>query len=286
MQAAVPSRITDWVVSPARPVSSAGGDDLGRADPQVPVQAGRPGARHRARGRARPGCAREQRSGPGVFAGGFPARLGQVVSQRFQASRWRDRNPRLGRQGSAGDRLERVQSRPASSADNSTTSRPPPSSGTRITMPPPSLVTSSGPSPVRGFIAAIPHPLPARGRMRPRGRPARAGIPAPAAGPATHSRVDQYLYYPEFRPTVVTISTPFRPLPSVTGVSGVTEAPRAACPEEASGDRECPLGPRWSGSHHHAEPAPGPQRAHGGTEDGTARSAAPGRSPAPGSARC
>src|SRR4051794_36976744 len=43
----------------------------------------------------------------------------------------------------------------ASSADISTTRRPPPSSGTRITMPRPSLVTSRGPSPVRGFIAAI-----------------------------------------------------------------------------------------------------------------------------------
>src|SRR6185312_6344703 len=48
---------------------------------------------------------------------------------------------------------------PASSADNSTTSRPPPSSGTRMTMPRPSLVTSSGPSPVRGFIAAMLSPL-------------------------------------------------------------------------------------------------------------------------------
>ena len=38
---------------------------------------------------------------------------------------------------------------------SSTTRRPPPSSGTRITMPRPSLVTSSGPSPVRGFMAAI-----------------------------------------------------------------------------------------------------------------------------------
>src|ERR1700709_374958 len=47
----------------------------------------------------------------------------------------------------------------ASVADNSTTSRPPPSSGTRITMPRPSLVTSSGPSPVRGFIAAMLSPL-------------------------------------------------------------------------------------------------------------------------------
>ena len=49
---------------------------------------------------------------------------------------------------------------PASSALSSTTRRPPPSSGTRITMPRPSLVTSSGPSPVRGFIAAIRAPLP------------------------------------------------------------------------------------------------------------------------------
>src|SRR6185312_12400551 len=50
---------------------------------------------------------------------------------------------------------------PASSALSSTTSRPPPSSGTRITMPRPSLTTSSGPSPVRGFIAAMRIPLPA-----------------------------------------------------------------------------------------------------------------------------
>src|SRR5690606_29870242 len=43
----------------------------------------------------------------------------------------------------------------ASSAVSSTTSRPPPSSGTRITRPLPSFVTSRGPSPVRGFMAAI-----------------------------------------------------------------------------------------------------------------------------------
>ena len=35
-----------------------------------------------------------------------------------------------------------------------------PSSGTRMTIPRPSLVTSIGPSPVRGFIAAIAHPHP------------------------------------------------------------------------------------------------------------------------------
>src|SRR2546421_664601 len=47
----------------------------------------------------------------------------------------------------------------ASSGVISTTRRPPPSSGTRMTMPRPSLVTSSGPSPVRGFIAAMLSPL-------------------------------------------------------------------------------------------------------------------------------
>jgi len=57
-------------------------------------------------------------------------------------------------------------SRAASSAVSSTTSRPPPSSGTRMTMPRPSLVTSSGPSPVRGFIAAI-LPSPSSALRRP-----------------------------------------------------------------------------------------------------------------------
>src|SRR6266702_1184244 len=83
----------------------------------------------------------------------------------------------------------------ASSGDSSTTSRPPPSSGTRITMPRPSLVTSSGPSPVRGFIAAILHPLPAAG---PQGTsPEAYGTGARyLAGPASHIHVYQYLYYP------------------------------------------------------------------------------------------
>src|SRR3954462_14197091 len=54
-------------------------------------------------------------------------------------------------------------SSPASVADITTTRRPPPSRGTRMTMPRPSLVTSSGPSPVLGFMAAMRHPLPRRG---------------------------------------------------------------------------------------------------------------------------
>ena len=50
-------------------------------------------------------------------------------------------------------------SAPASSGVISTTRRPPPSSGIRMMMPRPSLVTSSGPSPVLGFMAAIRRPL-------------------------------------------------------------------------------------------------------------------------------
>ncbi len=51
--------------------------------------------------------------------------------------------------------LRQLSNSVASVAFNSTTSRPPPSTGTRMMMPRPSLVTSMGPSPVRGFIAAI-----------------------------------------------------------------------------------------------------------------------------------
>src|SRR6201984_97577 len=69
----------------------------------------------------------------------------------------------------------------ASSTDSSTTSLPPPSNGTRITMPRPSLVTSSGPSPVRGFIAAILHPLPSA--------PAHHTESPPAAEPVSNNRV-------------------------------------------------------------------------------------------------
>ena len=47
----------------------------------------------------------------------------------------------------------------ASSGVSATTRRPPPSSGTRITMTRPSFATSMGPSPVRGFIAAIVLPF-------------------------------------------------------------------------------------------------------------------------------
>ena len=43
----------------------------------------------------------------------------------------------------------------ASCAFSSMTSRPPPSLGIRITIPRPSALTSRGPSPVRGFIAAM-----------------------------------------------------------------------------------------------------------------------------------
>ena len=67
-------------------------------------------------------------------------------------------------------------SAPASSADSSTTSRPPPSSGTRMTMPRPSLVTSSGrtPAPWRSRSAG--------GRGSARAGPGRSASAAPSAG--------------------------------------------------------------------------------------------------------
>src|SRR5580658_10482477 len=95
----------------------------------------------------------------------------------------------------------------ASSGVSATTSRPPPSRGTRITMPRPSLVTSSGPSPVRGFIAAILLPFPALGPHR----TATAGTTrrtAPGGTPASHMHLDQSLYYPVFGRPMVTISVP------------------------------------------------------------------------------
>ena len=79
-----------------------------------------------------------------------------------------------------------------------------------MTMPRPSLVTSSGPSPVRGFIAAIRHPLSCLGAAGTSRRPYGACSRC-LAGPASHNHVDQYLYYPEFGPVVLTISVPIRP---------------------------------------------------------------------------
>src|SRR5216683_7668992 len=95
-------------------------------------------------------------------ASGVPAGAGTAVSRMS-----------IGKAQPVAD-FRAAESCAASSADNSTTRRPPPSSGTRITMPRPSFVTSSGPSPVRGFIAAILHPLSCRGRMK-----ASAGGPPP-----------------------------------------------------------------------------------------------------------
>jgi hypothetical protein len=64
-----------------------------------------------------------------------------------------------------------------------------------MTMPRPSLVTSSGPSPVRGFIAAILIPfLPGAARTEaPAATGSRhgRGSPVPAVGPANHNRVYQ-----------------------------------------------------------------------------------------------
>jgi hypothetical protein len=82
-----------------------------------------------------------------------------------------------------------------------------------MTMPRPSFVTSSGPSPVRGFIAAIlPSPssrLHAR-RRAPGAAPLRGTAPSPqsrvpAAEPASHNRFYPSPYYPVFGSRMVMI---------------------------------------------------------------------------------
>jgi hypothetical protein len=80
-----------------------------------------------------------------------------------------------------------------------------------MTMPRPSLVTSSGPSPVRGFIAAIAHPLPPRSTHRARigtGLSRAPDTPQPealAAKPASHNCFSPSPYYPVFGGRMVMI---------------------------------------------------------------------------------
>jgi hypothetical protein len=80
-----------------------------------------------------------------------------------------------------------------------------------MTMPRPSLVTSSGPSPVRGFIAAIAHPLPPRSTHRARIGPAPSRAPgtpqseALATEPASHNCFSLSPYYPVFGSRMVMI---------------------------------------------------------------------------------
>ncbi len=109
--------------------------------------------------RPSPPDAPRDRTAPARQAGGL---TGRVVGRGVTAS-WAPQTTALRASPSS----------PASAGVISTTRRPPPSSGTRMTIPRPSLVTSKGPSPVRGFIAAIQPLLCCRGRGRPpsRGRP-------------------------------------------------------------------------------------------------------------------
>ena len=77
-------------------------------------------------------------------------------------------------------------------------------------MPRPSLVTSSGPSPVRGFIAAI-LPSPSSGSYRARRTgSAYAAIAVPAVKPASHNRFYLSPYYPVFGSRLVMIADPCR----------------------------------------------------------------------------
>src|SRR6202522_2530148 len=77
-------------------------------------------------------------------------------------------------------------------------------------MPRPSLVTSSGPSPVRGFIAAILLPFPALRPHRTAQPPDLVRRTVPGGAPASHIHLDQSLYYPVFGGPMVTISVPAR----------------------------------------------------------------------------
>src|ERR1017187_419423 len=157
-----PTAATDWLTSPARPVISAVAITSAASAPRYASRSAAPA----------PGTVPGGSTGTAITAGAWIAPW--ATAPRYSprgcgrpagvTATWTS----IGKAQPVTD-LSASPSLTASSADNSTTSRPPPSSGTRITMPRPSLVTSSGPSPVRGFIAAIPHPLPAWGRLRPRG---------------------------------------------------------------------------------------------------------------------
>ena len=106
------------------------------------------------RGRRQPGSGAQDRqriAAPGPCG----RRPGTVRSRGRSAGPVGRRRQTRSADGASG----RHRARSASSGVSSTTSRPPPSSGTRITMPRPSLVTSSGPSPVRGFMAAMRFPF-------------------------------------------------------------------------------------------------------------------------------
>jgi len=72
-------------------------------------------------------------------------------------------------------------------------------------MPRPSLVTSSGPSPVRGFIAAILLPFRALGPHR-TAIVCKSHAAVPGGTPASHIHVDQSLYYPGFSDPMLTIT--------------------------------------------------------------------------------
>jgi hypothetical protein len=90
-----------------------------------------------------------------------------------------------------------------------------------MTMPRPSLVTSSGPSPVRGFIAAIrpsPSSAPHRSAHPGTGLPGCCHpwhcaclCPVRTVEPASHNRFYLSPYYPVFGSRLVMIGHPGRP---------------------------------------------------------------------------
>ena len=119
-----------------------------------------------------------------------------------------------------------------------------------MTMPRPSLVTSSGPSPVRGFIAAIAHPLPARSTHRARIGTAPSRAPstpqseALAAKPASHNCFSPSPYYPVFGSRMVMIGHARRRDAGRTRVSGSRSPARPGGPAVGRGPgRQCVVMP-------------------------------------------
>jgi hypothetical protein len=102
------------------------------------------------------------------------------------------------------------------------------------------LVTSSGPSPVRGFIAAILHPLP-RAHARFPGEPA-CLVPVLAAEPVSHNRVDPSPYYPVFGRRMVMIGYARRPIPGLFR-DGTATSRAPSGPAQAARLRTIPCGP-------------------------------------------
>ena len=134
-----------------------------------------------------------------------PARSGQIAIQQRPHGRGHGGDGDFDGQESADDILQGIAELGSLISGQLDNQAAPTFEGTRITMPRPSLVTSSGPSPVRGFIAAILHPFFPGFRAGLFWLHASAVL-APAAEPASLNRLCQSPYYPVFGRRMVMIA--------------------------------------------------------------------------------